>query len=228
MSNLNSRIGRFWRVLWCWAFVHNLHSKIGTSGTRSDFRKFLKKSISPEVFNMVFRNNSSKGIFGDIISNLKKLKLSGDSRWLQKVALKSSGACLCQEISLDSYPKAAPGETKVPEWRTNGRASANGFCDSWRVIVLWIKIRARGCSCRRTKMAQFRSMTSVFYSFHCAYWFDNRLQFLLTRVPIFHLETAWLPIIEMGFCSPDNGMATFHIQPSMDILYINFQVHTRF
>ena len=34
------------------------------------------------------------------------------------------------EISLDSYPKAAPGETKVPEWRTNGRASANGVSDN--------------------------------------------------------------------------------------------------
>ena len=31
----------------------------------------------------------------------------------------------------------------------------------------------------------------------------------------------------MGFCSPDNGMATFHIQP-LDILSINFQVHTKF
>ena len=65
----------------------------------------------------------------------------------------------------------------------------------------------------RYEMAQFRSMTSVFYFFHCFYWFDNHLQFLLTRVPISLLETAWLPIIEMGFCSPDNGMATFHIQP---------------
>ena len=36
---------------------------------------------------MVFRNNSSKGIFGEIMSDSKKLKLSGDSRWLQKVAL---------------------------------------------------------------------------------------------------------------------------------------------
>ena len=37
---------------------------------------------------MVLRNNSSKGIFGEITSDSKKLKLSGDSRWLQKVALK--------------------------------------------------------------------------------------------------------------------------------------------
>ena len=37
---------------------------------------------------MVFKNNSSKGIFGEIKSDLKKLKLSGDSRWLQKVAPK--------------------------------------------------------------------------------------------------------------------------------------------
>ena len=36
---------------------------------------------------MVFRNNSSKGIFGEIMSDSRKLKLSGDSRWLQKVAL---------------------------------------------------------------------------------------------------------------------------------------------
>ena len=36
---------------------------------------------------MVFRNNSSKGIFGEIMSDSEKLKLSGDSRWLQKVAL---------------------------------------------------------------------------------------------------------------------------------------------
>ena len=41
--------------------------------------------MSLEFFNMVFRNNSSKGIFGEIMSNSKKLKLSGDSRWLQKV-----------------------------------------------------------------------------------------------------------------------------------------------
>ena len=52
------------------------------------FRTFPKREISPEVFNMVFRNNSSKGIFGEIMSDSKKLKLSGDSRWLQEVAPK--------------------------------------------------------------------------------------------------------------------------------------------
>ena len=41
VSNLN-RIGLFWSVLWCWAFVHNLHSKSGTSGARSVFEKFRK------------------------------------------------------------------------------------------------------------------------------------------------------------------------------------------
>ena len=54
MSNLNP-IGLFWRILWYWTFVHNLHSKIGTSGARSEFGKFSKKEISLEVFNMVFR-----------------------------------------------------------------------------------------------------------------------------------------------------------------------------
>ena len=62
--------------------MHNLHSKIGTSGGQSDFRKCSKKYISLEVFNMVFRNNSSKGIFGEIMSNSKKLKLSGDRSFL--------------------------------------------------------------------------------------------------------------------------------------------------
>ena len=99
--------------------------------------------------------------------------------------------------------------------------------DARRQMVFLTVEELSCCSCRRTKMAQLRSTMSVFYSFHCVYWFDNRLQILLTRVPISHLETDWLPMptqnpspgIEMGFCSPDNGMATFHIQP-MDILSI--------
>ena len=43
----------------------------------------------------------------------------------------------------------------------------------------------------------------------------------------FPLRNSLTSDIEMGSCSPDNGMVTFHIQP-MDILYINFQVHTKF
>ena len=54
------------------------HSKIGTSGARSVFRKFSKKEISPELFNVVFRNNPSKVVFGDVMSDSKNLKLSGD------------------------------------------------------------------------------------------------------------------------------------------------------
>ena len=37
-----NRIGAFWRIPWCWAFVHNLHSKIGTSVRDRIFENFRK------------------------------------------------------------------------------------------------------------------------------------------------------------------------------------------
>ena len=65
------------------------------------FTPFLaRKNSSPGAIELQFpplnnqynlcRNNSSKGIFGEIMSDSKNLKLSGDCRWLQKVALSTS------------------------------------------------------------------------------------------------------------------------------------------
>ena len=49
---------------------------------------------------MVFRNNSPKGITGEIMSDSKKLKLSGYSRWLQNVALNGSGRAALSSLLL--------------------------------------------------------------------------------------------------------------------------------
>ena len=73
---------------------------------------------------------------------------------------------------------------QLPQSRTWGNQGP-GVANQWTRVYKWRfwqltsyravnKNWARGCSCRRTKMAQFRSMMWVFYSFHCVYWFDNR------------------------------------------------------
>ena len=44
-------------------------------------------------FNCIFENNSLKALFGQNIKKLKILKLSPDSRYLQKLALKKLQKC---------------------------------------------------------------------------------------------------------------------------------------
>ena len=55
----------------------------------SNFPRFWKNSSALGSFNCIFENNSLKALFGQNIKKLKILKLSPDSRYLQKLALKS-------------------------------------------------------------------------------------------------------------------------------------------
>ena len=51
----------------------------------------LKKSSALGSFNCIFENNSLKALFGQNMKKVKILKLSPDSRYLQKLALKQLG-----------------------------------------------------------------------------------------------------------------------------------------
>ena len=54
----------------------------------SNFPRFWKNSSALGSFNCIFENNSLKALFGQNIKKLKILKLSPDSRYFQKLALK--------------------------------------------------------------------------------------------------------------------------------------------
>ena len=54
----------------------------------SNFPRFWKNSSALGSFNCIFENNSLKALFGQNMKKLKILKLSPDSRYLQKLALK--------------------------------------------------------------------------------------------------------------------------------------------
>ena len=54
----------------------------------SNLPRFWKNSSALGSFNCIFENNSLKALFGQNIKKLKILKLSPDSRYLQKLALK--------------------------------------------------------------------------------------------------------------------------------------------
>ena len=56
----------------------------------SNFPRFWKNSSALGSFNCIFENNSLKALFGQNMKKLKILKLSPDSRYLQKLALKCS------------------------------------------------------------------------------------------------------------------------------------------
>ena len=53
----------------------------------SNFPRFWKNSSALGSFNCIFENNSVKALFGQNMKKLKILKLSPDSRYLQKLAL---------------------------------------------------------------------------------------------------------------------------------------------
>ena len=53
----------------------------------SNFPRFWKNSSALGSFNCIFENNSLKALFGQNMKKLKILKLSPDSRYLQKLAL---------------------------------------------------------------------------------------------------------------------------------------------
>ena len=53
----------------------------------SNFSRFWKNSSALRSFNCIFENNSLKSLFGQNIKKVKILKLSLDSRYLQKLAL---------------------------------------------------------------------------------------------------------------------------------------------
>ena len=54
----------------------------------SNFPQFWKNSSALGSFNCIFENNSLKALFGQNMKRPKILKLSPDSRYLQKLALK--------------------------------------------------------------------------------------------------------------------------------------------
>lgn len=55
----------------------------------SNFPRFWKNSSASGSFNCIFENNSLKALFGQNMKKLKILKLSPDSRYLQKLTLKT-------------------------------------------------------------------------------------------------------------------------------------------
>ena len=56
----------------------------------SNFPRFWKNSSALGSFNCIFENNSLRALFGQNMKKLKILKLSPDSRYLQKLALNSN------------------------------------------------------------------------------------------------------------------------------------------
>ena len=56
----------------------------------SNFPRFWKNSSALGSFNCIFENNSLKALFEQNMKKLEILKLSPDSRYLQKLALKDS------------------------------------------------------------------------------------------------------------------------------------------
>ena len=76
-----------------WAFLEN-SVMLGFLASFTLENRDIRCTIGfATIFEKVNRNNSWKGIFGETMSDSKKLKLSGDSRWLQKVNLKRLGEC---------------------------------------------------------------------------------------------------------------------------------------
>ena len=65
----------------------------------SNFPRFWKNSSALGSFNCIFENNSLKALFGQNMKKLKILKLSPDSRYLQKLALKLPIQKLSTELS---------------------------------------------------------------------------------------------------------------------------------
>ena len=59
----------------------------------SNFPRFWKNSSALGSFNCIFENNSLKASFGQNMKKLKILKLSPDSRYLQKLALNDKLEC---------------------------------------------------------------------------------------------------------------------------------------
>ena len=59
----------------------------------SNFPRFWKNSSALGSFNCIFENNSLKALFGQNMKKLKILKLSPDSRYLQKLALNDKLEC---------------------------------------------------------------------------------------------------------------------------------------
>ena len=55
----------------------------------SNFPRFWKNSSALGSFNCIFENKSLKALFGQNMKKVKILKLSPDSRYLQKLALKA-------------------------------------------------------------------------------------------------------------------------------------------
>ena len=64
---------------------HFCQFSMAAGGQNGDFQTFLDFEKN---FNCIFENNSLKALFGQNIKKLKILKLSPDSRYLQKLALK--------------------------------------------------------------------------------------------------------------------------------------------
>ena len=70
---------------------HFCQFSMAAGGQNGDFQTFLdfeKDSSALGSFNCIFENNSLKALFRENIKKLKILKLTPDSRYLQKLALK--------------------------------------------------------------------------------------------------------------------------------------------
>ena len=87
----------------------------------SNFPRFWKNSSALGSFNCIFENNSLKTLLGQNMKKFKILKLSPDSRYLQKLALKSQ----------IMYSK----ETMLLQW--NNKAPRELYCLIPLVLLWW-------------------------------------------------------------------------------------------
>ena len=72
----------------CIIFINFQWRRGGPKWRFSNFPRFWKNSSALGSFNCIFENNSLKALFGQNMKKLNILKLSPDSRYLQKLALK--------------------------------------------------------------------------------------------------------------------------------------------
>ena len=101
----------------------------------SNFPRFWKNSSALGSFNCIFENNSLKALFGQNMKEVKILKLSPDSRYLQKLALK--------DWSLWKQLILFPGSINVSRGGTKGNIEILGkqnYCVSWGTSLKWYVI----------------------------------------------------------------------------------------
>ena len=124
-------------------------------GRFSNFPRFWKNSSALVSFNCIFENNLLKALFGQNMKKLKILKLSPDSRYLQKLALK------CSEIdhpqSLFDWIIGDPC-LNLPENSISGSIRVNGAC----TVTEWMCCVVRSTAGHESRVKESAAMRVIF------------------------------------------------------------------